>query len=83
MSEQLRFGEVAEAARGILHEVESAGAVVTGRRTAELMDHWGGDLRGGGGRRLFEELTAEIELEIVRVVDTPEATHLRYRVKGG
>jgi dihydrofolate reductase len=35
----------------------------------------------GGGRRLFEVLPARIELEIVRVIDTPEATHIRYRVR--
>lgn len=34
----------------------------------------------GGGRRLFEVLPSRIELEIVRVIDTPEATHIRYRV---
>lgn len=34
----------------------------------------------GGGRRLFEMLPARVELEIVRVIDTPEATHIRYRV---
>ena len=34
----------------------------------------------GGGRRLFDVLPSRIELEIVRVVDTPEATHIRYRV---
>jgi dihydrofolate reductase len=34
----------------------------------------------GGGRRLFEGLPSRIELEIVRVIDTPEATHIRYRV---
>ena len=33
----------------------------------------------GGGRRLFELLPARVELEIVRVTDTPEATHIRYR----
>jgi dihydrofolate reductase len=32
------------------------------------------------GRRLFEVLPARIELEIVRVIDTPQATHIRYRV---
>jgi hypothetical protein len=26
-------------------------------------------------------LPARIELEIVRVIDTPEATHIRYRVR--
>jgi dihydrofolate reductase len=34
----------------------------------------------GRGRRLFDVLPSEIELEIVRVIDTPEATHIRYRV---
>ena len=133
----------------------AAGAVLAGRRTAELMDHWGGDhgglpifvpshrppgpaarwgyplvtyvtdgiesamkqakaaagdrhveVRGaytaqraleagvldkvqihqiplllGRGRRLFDELPSLIELEIVRVIDTPQATHIRYRVQ--
>ncbi len=136
-------------------EWRAAGAVVAGRRTAELMDHWGGDHNGlpifvpshrppgpaarwnyplvmyvtdgiestmaqakaaaggrdvqvrgaytgqraieagvldevqihlvpvllGRGRRLFDILPAEVELEIVRVIDTPEATHIRYRVR--
>jgi dihydrofolate reductase len=35
----------------------------------------------GGGRRLFELLPSRIELEIVRVIDTPEATHIRYRIR--
>jgi dihydrofolate reductase len=35
----------------------------------------------GRGRRLFEVLPSQIELEVVRVVDTPEATHIRYRVR--
>jgi hypothetical protein len=34
----------------------------------------------GGGRRLFELLPARVELEIVRVIDTPAATHIRYRI---
>ncbi len=34
----------------------------------------------GGGRRLFELLPTRTELEIVRVIDTPAATHIRYRV---
>ena len=136
-------------------EWNACGAVLAGRRTAELMDHWGGDhggspifvpshrppgpparwsyplvtyvtdgiesameqakvaagdrdvqVRGaytaqralgagvldvvqihlipvllGDGRRLFDVLTAELELEIVRVIDTPEATHIRYDVR--
>ena len=132
------------------------GAVLVGRRTAEQVDHWGGDHHGSGvpifvpshrppgpsvanyplvtyvtdgiasamaqakaaagdrgvfvigaytaqhaleagvldelvihqipvlfgdGRRLFEVLPSRIELEIVRVIDTPEATHIHYRVR--
>jgi dihydrofolate reductase len=138
-----------------LDEWNACGAVLAGRRTAELMDHWGGDHAGapifvpshrppspaarwgyplvtyvsdgvasameqakaaagdrdvqvrggytaqraleagvldeiqihqipvllGGGHRLFDVLPSEIELEIVRVIDTPEATHIRYRVR--
>jgi dihydrofolate reductase len=136
-------------------EWNAAGAVLAGRRTAELMDHWGGDHNGlpifvpshrppgpaarwgyplvtyvtdgiesamqqakaaagdrdvqvrgaytgqraleagvldevqihqvpvllGRGRRLFDVLPSEIELEILRVIDTLEATHIRYRVR--
>jgi dihydrofolate reductase len=35
----------------------------------------------GHGRRQFEVLPSRVELEIVRVIDTPEATHIRYRVR--
>lgn len=35
----------------------------------------------GGGRRLFEVLPSRLELEVIRVIDTPEATHIRYRVR--
>ena len=139
-------------------EWAGAGAVLAGRRTAELMDHWGGSggshggqpifvpshrppgpaarwgyplvtyvtdgiesamaqaktaagdkdvqVRGaytgqraieagvldevqihqvpvllGRGHRLFDVLSAEHEWEIVRVIDTPQATHIRYRVR--
>jgi dihydrofolate reductase len=34
----------------------------------------------GSGRRLFDVLSRRIELEVVRVIDTPEASHIRYRV---
>jgi len=34
----------------------------------------------GNGLRLFDVLPSRIGLEIVRVFDTPEATHIRYRV---
>ena len=35
----------------------------------------------GAGRRLFGVLPSRVELEIVRVIDTPDATHIRYRVR--
>ncbi len=35
----------------------------------------------GCDRRLFDELPSLIELDVVRVIDTPEATYLRYRVR--
>jgi dihydrofolate reductase len=35
----------------------------------------------GRGTRQFDVLPSTIELEIVRVIDTPEATHIRYRVR--
>jgi dihydrofolate reductase len=35
----------------------------------------------GAGLRLFDVLPERIELEIVRVIDTPQATHIRYRVR--
>jgi len=35
----------------------------------------------GRGRRLFEVLPSGIELEVVRVIDTPDATHIRYCVR--
>ena len=35
----------------------------------------------GQGLRLFDVSPSRVELEIVRVIDTPEATHIRYRVR--
>lgn len=35
----------------------------------------------GNGLRLFDVLPSRVELEIVRVIDTPQATHIRYRVR--
>jgi dihydrofolate reductase len=35
----------------------------------------------GRGLRLFDVLPSRVELEIIRVTDTPEATHIRYRVR--
>ena len=34
----------------------------------------------GAGRRLFDVLPSRVELEVVHVIDTPDATHIRYRV---
>jgi dihydrofolate reductase len=144
-----------EAARHFLDEAKETGAVLSGRRTVEQVDHWGGDHHGGvpifvpshrppgpsvanyplvtyvtdgivsamaqakaaagernvmvhgaytaqraleagvldelqvhqipvlfgRGLRLFDVLPSRVELEIVRVIDTPEATHIRYRVR--
>jgi dihydrofolate reductase len=36
----------------------------------------------GAGRRLFDIAASRIELDIVQVIDTPQATHIRYRVRG-
>jgi dihydrofolate reductase len=142
-------------AGALMEEIYATGAVLVGRRTAEIVDHWGGDhhhgvpifvpshrppgpsvanyplvtyvtdgitsamaqakaaagernvlVHGaytaqgaleagvldelqihlipvllGAGRRLFEVVPSHVELEIVRVIDTPEATHIRYRVR--
>ena len=35
----------------------------------------------GTGRRMFDFLPSRVEIEIVRVIDTAEATHIRYRVR--
>ncbi len=148
-------GESAGPVAAFEDEWSRCGAVLAGRRTVELMDHWGGDhggspifvpshrppppaarwgyplvtyvsdgiesamaqakaaagdrdvqVRGaytgqraleagvldevqihqipvllGNGHRLFDILPSEIELEIVQVIDTPEATHIRYLVR--
>ena len=34
----------------------------------------------GSGRRLFEVLTGRVELELARVIVTPEVTHIGYRI---
>ncbi len=36
----------------------------------------------GNGKRMFDVLAARVELEITQVIDTPVATHIRYRVLG-
>jgi dihydrofolate reductase len=143
------------AAGELFDEFSDIGALLSGRRTAEQVDHWNGDIHGvpifvvshrspdpavaafpkvtyvldgmasamaqaraaageknvlvhggaetlrsaleegvldelqihqipvlfGKGRRLFDGLSSRIELEIVRVIDAPDATHIRYRVR--
>lgn len=34
----------------------------------------------GAGLRQFDVLAQRVELEVLRVIDTPDATHIRYRV---
>jgi dihydrofolate reductase len=150
------FRRLSGASGDLVNEANATGAVLVGRRTAEQVDHWGGDHHGRGvrivvvshrpprpsvanyplvtyvadgiesamarakaaagnrdvlvhgaytaqralaagvldevqihqvpvllgcGRRLFDVLPARIELDIARVIDTPEATHIRYRVR--
>jgi dihydrofolate reductase len=40
------FAEVTGPAAGLIDEMKACGALVAGRRTAELMDHWGGSHNG-------------------------------------
>jgi dihydrofolate reductase len=34
----------------------------------------------GGGKRLFDGFERDVDLEVVKVVSSPYATHVRYRV---
>ena len=87
--------------------MEATGAVLAGRRTAEQVDHWGGDHHGmpvfvpshrppgpsaanhplvtyvtdGIAAAMARAKAARVELDVVRVLDSPEATHIRYRVR--
>jgi len=36
----------------------------------------------GGGTRLFDNLKARDKFEIVRVIGSPEITHVKYRIGG-
>src|SRR6266699_1751013 len=153
LHEWFGYGPDGEAGQ-LMDEYKATGAVLVGRRTAEQIDHYGGDHHGvpifvvshrppgpsvanyqlvtyvadgiesamaqakaaagdrnvlvhgaytaqraleagvldelqihqipvlfGGGRRLFEVLPSRVELEIFRVIDTADATHIRYRVR--
>jgi dihydrofolate reductase len=35
----------------------------------------------GQGLRMFDVLPSPVELDVVQVIDTPGATHIRYRVR--
>ncbi|MGW7679955.1 hypothetical protein ACWGID_04395 [Kribbella sp. NPDC054772] len=84
------FGRPTGDAGAIWDELHATGAVLVGRRTAEQVDYYGGDHHGvpifvvshDPGRVSYENVPRRIELEIVRVIDTAQATHIRYRVRG-
>lgn len=63
----------------LVHGASTAQAAIAAGVLDELQIHQVPVLFGGG-RRLFDVSTGRVELEIVRVIDTPEATHIRYRV---
>lgn len=70
------------AARGkdvMVHGAYTAGSALEADVLDELQIHQIPVLFGTG-RRLFETLPSRIELEIIRIIDTPKATHIRYRV---
>lgn len=75
-----------EAAGG--KDVAVMGGADTARRflRAGLVDHIGIHLAPvifGGGGRLFDDIgDAHVRLEVVKVTDTPKATHLLYRIVG-
>jgi dihydrofolate reductase len=146
-------GRPSGVAQQLIDEINATGAVLTGRRTVEQVDHWKGDHHGVpifvpshrppgpsvanyplvtyvtdgivsataqakaaagdrnvlvhgahtaqraleagvldelqihqipvlfGDGRMFDLLPSRGELEIVRVIDTPDATHIRYRIR--
>ncbi len=63
----------------LVHGAYTAQAALTTGVLDELQIHQV-PVMFGNGRRLFDVLPERIELEIVRVIDTPEATHIRYRI---
>jgi dihydrofolate reductase len=72
--------ETARAAAG-RRDVRIMGGAAVGRQflAAELVVHLAPVLLGAG-RRMFDDTDADhVDLEIPEVVDTPAATHLRYR----
>jgi hypothetical protein len=69
-------GRPAGPAGEMYDEMEATGAVLVGRRTAEQAGHYNGNHHG-----VPIVSPSRVELEIVRVIDTPQATHIRYRVR--
>jgi len=66
--------------------VDPSGALLTGRRTAEQVDHWNGDHHSvlflpSHQPPAVRVPTSRIGLEVVRAIDTPQATHIRYRFR--
>ena len=66
--------------------VDPSGALLTGRRTAEQVDHWNGDHHSvlflpSHRPPTVRVLTSRIGLEVVRAIDTPQATHIRYGIR--
>jgi hypothetical protein len=69
----------------------AAGSLGGELSVGDVCDRWDPERDGAGihqvpvlfgrGRRLFDVLPSRVELEIVRVIDTPQATHIRYRVR--
>ncbi len=63
----------------LVHGAHTAQAAIEADVLDELQIHQVPVLFGGG-RRLFDVLPRRVELDIVRVIDTPDATHIRYRI---
>jgi dihydrofolate reductase len=76
-----RAKEAAGAENVMVHGAETAQSCLAAGVLDELEIHLIPVLLGDG-RRLFEHLgTQHIELELVRVIEAPGVTHLRYRVE--
>jgi len=63
----------------LVHGAHTAGTALEAGVLDELQIHQVPVLFGSG-RRLFDTLASRIELSIVEVIDTPDATHIRYEV---
>ena len=67
------FFSPAGRSREIIEEsIASTGAIVMGRRANGVGDD--------AGIRLFDQADGQLALEPTRLVEAPDATHLRYRV---